>query len=379
MKILFADFDLPYRMRDADHPFGGWSVELGAWLGALKRSGHQAGVLTWRGAGQYVGDQDLCTLLETYDPKTGIRFAKYLYSYIPAMLRAARRFEPDVVVQSCAGVQTGMLAWIARRLGVPFVHRLASDVDADDRYKAKLSPVEQAAFRYGLRNSAAFLCQNGYQSDSLHARYPRASLSVVHNPIELPGNLPPVLPRGERHYVAWLGVFKKAKDLPLLLELANNHPGVSFRVGGNEGKGIDAATKAAVAQLKTLPNVEMAGYVARTKVYDFLSSASALLSTSSYEGFSNAILEALAAGTPVIARRAVDPDLILTRNTLGLIADDASGLSEMIVRLQSMNPAEYSALAARCRTYVVSHHSGAAKARELIATLEPLVERGGRA
>jgi glycosyltransferase involved in cell wall biosynthesis len=238
--------------------------------------------------------------------------------------------------------------------------------------------VEQAAFRYGLRQSAALLCQNRYQSESLRARYPAASLSVVYNPIELPANLPPVLPRSERHYVAWLGVFKKAKDLPLLLELARAHPGVPFRVGGNEGKGIDAATRAAVAQLSLLPNVEMAGYIPRTQVYDFLSSASALLSTSSYEGFSNTFLEALAAGTPVIARRAVDPDLILTRNNLGLIAEDAGGLSGMIDQVQSMSVAEYSALATRCRAYVVAHHSGAEKAHELVATLQPLVERNGR-
>lgn len=376
MKILFADFDLPYRMRDADHPFGGWSVELGAWLGALKNSGHSAGVLTWKGAGKYVGEQDLCTLLETYDPKAGIRFAKYAYSYIPSMLRAARAFGPDVIVQSCRGVQTGILAWIAKRLGVPFVHRLASDIDADDRYRTELPPIERAIFRYGLSRSAAFVCQNEYQAIALSARYPNAALSIVHNPIELPATLPPVLSRTERSYIAWLGVFKKAKDLPLLVDVARAHPDLRFRVGGNEGKGIDDTSRAALGELKALPNVEMTGYVPRTEVYAFLSRASALLSTSSYEGFSNTFLEALAAGTPVIARRAVDPDLILTRHRLGLIADDASALPGEIDRLQSMSGSDYDDLAARCREYVVSHHSGDAKARELIATLEPIVRNG---
>ena len=235
----------------------------------------------------------------------------------------------------------------------------------------------ERCFRYGLGRSAAFLCQNAYQAGALAARYPRAARSIVHNPIDLPSDLPPVTPRSERSYVAWLGVFKKAKDMPLLARIAEAHPATRFRIGGNESASIDPETKAALAVLRHLPNVEMAGYVPRTEVYGFLSNARALLSTSSYEGFSNTFLEALLAGTPVIARRAVDPDLILTRHRLGLIADDGEGLSAEIDRLDRLGTDAYDALIARCRDYVVSHHSGEAKVRELIASLEPVINGNG--
>ena len=374
MKLLFTDFKLPYLLRDADYPVGGWSVELMAWLGALKDSGHSAGVLTWRGANAYVGDQDLCTLLETYDPNKGIRVAKYLYSYIPSMVAAARAYRPDAVIQACAGVETGMMAHVARRLGVPFVHRVASDVDADDRYKAKLSVVEQIAFRYGLRRAAGILCQNDYQRQSLGARYPQATLRIIHNPFDLPPDRPAVRSRGERGYVAWLGVFKKAKDMPLLVAVARAHPTVKFQVAGMPGLNIDAETTAALAALKTLPNVTLVGYVKRSAVYDFLSRASAVLCTSAYEGFSNIFLEAFAAGTPVLARRAVDPDLIVTKNHLGLTAADGNELTETVGRIEAMSDADYAQLAARCREYVVTQHAGRVKVRELTAALEPLVQ-----
>ena len=375
MRLLFADFDLPYQMRDIDHPIGGWSIELKAWLRALRDAGHQAGVLTWRGAREYVGVQDLCELLEAYDPNRGIRVARYFYAYIPGMLAAARAFRPDVVLQACAGVQTGALAFVAQRLGVPFVHRVASDIDVDERYKAKLSSGEGLAFRYGLARSALFLCQNDYQARSLRRRYPAAKSSVIHNPIELGHDLPAIRPRGERRYVAWLGVFKKAKDLPLLERIARSQPTVSFRVGGMPGINADSETAAALTALKTLPNVEMVGYVRRTSVYGFLGQASALLSTSAYEGFSNTFLEAFAAGTPVVARRAVDPDSIIGRNDLGLVADDAPGLSDAVVDLGAMGDEEYSRLTERCRDYVVTNHSGRSKVPELIEAIRPILER----
>jgi glycosyltransferase involved in cell wall biosynthesis len=100
-----------------------------------------------------------------------------------------------------------------------------------------------------------------------------------------------------------------------------------------------------------------------------------LLSTSAYEGFSNTFLEAFAAGTPVVARRAVDPDSIIGRNDLGLVADDAPGLSDAVIRLGAMGDDEYSRLTERCREYVVTNHSGRSKVPELIEAIRPILER----
>ena len=371
MKFLFADFALPHLLRDADYPVGGWAVELKAWLTALAAEGHRAGVLTWKGANAYVGPQSLCDLVETYDPNRGIRVLKYGYSYIPAMIAAARQYAPDVIVQACAELQTGTLAYVAGRIGVPFVHRIASNSDSDDRYRERLPWFSQVSYRYGLSRAAAILCQNAYQEHSLKARYPDKVIAIIRNPYDGPRE--PIRARAERSYIAWLGAFRREKGLPLLLDVATALPEVEFRVGGMLGKNADPDTVAAVKGLEALPNVVLAAYVKRPDVNGFLSGAIAVLNTSSFEGFSNVFLEAFGAGTPILAQRSVDPDLVITRERLGVTTDNAEGLVDAVREIIAMDREAYSAMAARERDYVAREHAGAARVCEMVAVLEPVV------
>ena len=130
--------------------------------------------------------------------------------------------------------------------------------------------------------------------------------------------------------------------------------------------------------LRHLPNVELVGYVQRADVQQFLSEATMLLCTSDFEGFSNVLLEALAAGTPVVTRRPVDPDLIVLRHALGASAEDKLALSKSVKAFWDMDANEYNAVARRCQLYVKANHSPTAKARELIAALTPLVAKSKR-
>ncbi|KGJ66756.1 hypothetical protein BJA5080_03377 [Bradyrhizobium diazoefficiens SEMIA 5080] len=100
-----------------------------------------------------------------------------------------------------------------------------------------------------------------------------------------------------------------------------------------------------------------------------------LLSTSDVEGFSNTFLEALATGTPVVARRSVDPDLIVLRHALGASAENELALSKSVSAIWDMTADEYNAVAMRCQIYVKANHSPTAKARELIAALKPLLDK----
>ena len=106
----------------------------------------------------------------------------------------------------------------------------------------------------------------------------------------------------------------------------------------------------------------------------YLAKATALLSTSHYEGFSNTFLEALYTGTPVIAPRRVDPDLIITRNYLGLTSEDEKELPILIKEITTMDNAEYQELSNRCRQYVIQHHDPKSKAFQLITLLAPLLK-----
>jgi glycosyltransferase involved in cell wall biosynthesis len=275
-------------------------------------------------------------------------------------------------------VGTAIMAFIAYQLGVPFVYRVVSDADVDERYKIGLRQFERLSYSWARHRTAGFLCQNQYQRDQLAALFPGKPIHVLHNPIVVAENATAPLPRAERGYVAWLGVFRYPKNLPLLVRIARELPAVEFRVAGMLFQGADQSTKDAVNSLRHLPNVELVGYVRRVNIQSFLSEAAMLLCTSHYEGFSNAFLEALAVGTPVVTRRPVDPDLIVLRHALGASAEDEFELCRSVRAIWDIDAGNYNALARRCQSYVKANHSPTVKASELIVALAPLVAKSKR-
>jgi glycosyltransferase involved in cell wall biosynthesis len=371
---------MPYLLKDDEFPHGGWAVQLSIWLRAFENAGHEAALLTWKGALAHVGSGQQIKLIETYDPAHGLRVAKWFYSYIPKVLAAARAYHPDIIIQGASAVHTAIMAFVAGQLGIPFVHRIVNDVNVDERCKIDLRLYEWLAYSWARHRTAAFLCQNEYQREKLAALFPGKPIHVIHNAVVVAADAAAPLPRAERRYVAWLGVFRPQKNLPLLFRIAQELPAVKFRVGGVPGgtRAFDQSTLDAVNGLRHLPNVELVGHVRRADVRQFLSEATMLLCTSDFEGFSNVLLEALAVGTPVMTRRQVDPDSIVERHSLGASAEDELALSKSVKAFWDMDANEYNALARRCQIYVKANHSPTAKARELIAALTPLVAKSSR-
>ena len=376
MKLLFVDFELPQLLKDAEFPGGGWAVQLRQLLIGLAQAGHHSGVLTWRGANAYVGAQSVCDLVETYDPARGIPKLKHFTNFLPALYSAARAYRPDVILQSCANVQTGTMALVARGLGIPFVHRIANDIDADGRNAQYLNSSDRIGFRYGLKNSCLVICQNSYQLEHIRRRFPVKPAGVIHNAIRIPDSVENLARRTERNYVAWLATFARRKNLPLLLEVAKSLPEVEFRIAGAlPGEAAHAPTLLALDELKRLKNVTFLGYLRRDQVWEFLNGATALLSTSDFEGFSNTILESLAVGTPVVLRSNIDPDAIIGENDLGLVAHNEHDLVRCVREICAMNADHYESVRQRCRNHVETHHTPIAAVSKLISILEPVVQR----
>ncbi|MHC2802231.1 glycosyltransferase involved in cell wall biosynthesis [Bradyrhizobium diazoefficiens] len=357
MRILSIDFSIPYLLKDDNYPIGGWAVQLSIWLRALDNAGHEAALLTWKGALAHVGSSQQIKLIETYDPAHGVRVAKYFYSYIPKILAAARAYRPDVMIQGISGVHTAIMAFVAGQLGIPFVHRITNDINVDERCKTCLRSYEWLAYSWARHRTAAFLCQNEYQRERLAALFPGKPIHVIHNAVVVAEDAPAPLLRAERRYVAWLGVFRDGKNLPLLFRIAQEFPAVKFRVAGMPDRVVDQPTLDAVNGLRHLPNVELVGHVRRADVQQFLSEATMLLCTSDFEGFSNVFLEALAVGTPVVTRRQVDPDSIVARHNLGASAENELALSKSVNAFWEMGANEYNTLARRCQIYVKANHS----------------------
>lgn len=371
MRILFIEFKLPYLLKDADYPAGGYAVELLNWLNGFAEKECQCGVLTWRGANDYIGKAFPFQLLETYSPNKGIKILKYFYLHIPLLFKSAKTFRPDVLIQAVSGLQTGMMAFVAHILGVPFVYRVASDMDADNRYRAMMPWYAGVAYRYGLRRASVIICQNRYQLSELEKQYAGTPIHILHNPL-IPLDNITLLPRSKKSYIAWLGNFKYAKNIGLLYAIAKATPELHYRIGGVPGRGLDGESEQAVGKLRTLNNVVFSGYVSRDKVADFLAGAICLLNTSRYEGFSNTFLEAFSCGTPVVCPARVDPDSIVAGENLGYAANLDQDIVHKIREVCGLSGAEHNRLSERCRAYVLQHHDLAGQTQEFIHILSSI-------
>jgi len=358
---------MPYLLKDTDFPVGGATVEWHAWIKGLLSNNQKVGVLTFKGARKYINKAVGFDIVESYGLNEGARVLRWFYKRFPAIYNAVREYQPNFLIQECAGFETGLMAFIGSKMKIPFIYRVANDMDADDRYKKRLHKYQQMAYRFGLKHADAIICQNNYQYERFKRKYPLKKISIIHNPYYNAGVLPAIRSHNERKYIAWLGIFQSQKNLPALLEIVESLPGIEFWLAGRSGNHLDNDTKLALNKLNQCSNVKFVGYLKRTEIIHFLSNAYAMLNTSHYEGFSNTFLESFLAGTPVITTDKVDPDNIIYNHKLGLIAKDYAEIPSLIISIIKNN--NYDIIAQTCRQYVLREHDPKILANRLIEIL----------
>ena len=125
LRLLYFDFTLPYLIGDVRYPVGGYAVQLSSWFRGISSLDEpvDVGLLTFLGADEVAQGDRYCQIIETYDPDKGLKIAKYFYSYIPKLIATAREFKPTHIVQGCSGLQVGILAYVASKVGAKFIYR----------------------------------------------------------------------------------------------------------------------------------------------------------------------------------------------------------------------------------------------------------------
>ncbi len=370
LKLLYLDFHMPYLLKDLNYPVGGATVEWYAWIKGFAANNHRVGVLTHKLNDEMVNASPGFDIVETYDVNEGIRILRWLYKRYPAMLKAVNNYSPDYIIQECAGFETGMMAYIGGKIGIPFIYRVANDMDTDNRYKERLSMYQRIAYRYGLGRADAVICQNNYQYEMLKKKYPNKKITIIHNPFYYEGELPEIKKQNERKYIAWLGVFQHQKNLPALFQIVKNLKDVEFWIAGKPGNHLDDDTKTALSNLRKCDNAKFVGYLKRTEIMHFLSNAYALVNTSHYEGFSNTFLESFLAGTPIVTTTGVDPDNIISKNNLGSISNNYEGIPDLAAAL--IQNIDYDKIAQRCRQYVLREHAPKVLAQKFAECLQDI-------
>ena len=185
-------------------------------------------------------------------------------------------------------------------------------------------PAKVAFFRRAMRVAStradAIVAVSGTTAQRLHALLsPKAPVHVVHHGVDHDRFRPLAADDAEGAvldqaalrrigavdpYVAFVGTLEPRKDVPTLIRafdrVAGSRKGLSLVLAGGRGWGIRAVEAAAEAAVHG-HRVRMAGYVSEEQKAALLRGAAAVAYPSWEEGFGLPAVEAMAAGTPVVA------------------------------------------------------------------------------
>jgi glycosyltransferase involved in cell wall biosynthesis len=190
-----------------------------------------------------------------------------------------------------------------------------------------------------------------------------------------------------RFHLALVGGLRREKNHQVLMEALSllapeERAGLSvWFIGGETGApGMAASIRDQIAQLGLAPIIRIVP--ATPHIAAIMRRLDALVLPSAFEGFPNALLEAMTSSLPAIASRVGDvPNLLEDGRTGFLVAPgDASGLAAALRRLRGLAPEDRLAMGARARQVVEERFRMELVAARYLALYESLVSvRAGAA
>ena len=298
---------------------------------------------------------DAMRILKAYDPSVGIRILRFLHPRCTRLWRAMREADADIYYQRTQDSITGIVAAFCRRYDKKFVFAVAHDYDclSDARYFPQRHA--RVLYHYGLRRANLVVAQTMTQQRLLRRNFgvdsaliPNCAPDYGASMCDVGTNRPA---RGSG--VLWIGAFKSAKRLELLLDVAGQLGGIPFDVvgdGDRESKYVQGLRTRAEA----MPNVRLHGNVPHEGVKQFYQQAAVLVCTSRAEGFPNIFIEAWAQGLPVVST--FDPDDLIARKNIGFVAPDVAGLVSGVRTLLG-EPNLWRQISAAARKYYLENHT----------------------
>ncbi|PWC97435.1 glycosyltransferase [Azospirillum sp. TSO5] len=207
-----------------------------------------------------------------------------------------------------------------------------------------------------LAAAQAVHATSAVEADGVRALLPDARVEVIPNAIDLAEwpSLPP-RPRDGALTVGYLGRLSPEKGiLPFLtLWLAGHRPGERLLIAG-AGGGEYAAEIARLAA-GAPEAVELRGYLPSAGVRAFLDACDLIVLPSGLgeggvrENFGNSVIEALAAGRPVLTSPGMAWDDLEEQEAGLLFAPHAAGVTETLDRARALGPARLAAMGAAAR------------------------------
>lgn len=342
---------------------GGEAVQHALLAREFARQGWEVSVVC-RDIGQPDGEViDGVRIWKTYHRDAGIPGIRFIYPRLTGLWRALGKADADVYFQSCAGLNTGVVAHYARLHGRKMVFRVAHDTDCiPDEVLVKNSR-DRWLYEYGLNRTHLVSVQSDVQANALKENYDLPS-AIVNMVVQPPDESPDTQKDID---VLWVNNLRAFKRPELVYDIAKKMPDVRFVMIGSPMKGFDALYEEVQRAAAELPNLEYLGPVPYAKVNEYFARAKLFLNTSDSEGFPNSYLQAWIRGVPVISY--FDPDGLIESQRIGATVASQDNFCEPIARLLG-DEDERDEVGARGKQFATSRYSPTAIVKEYQGLLE---------
>jgi len=165
-----------------------------------------------------------------------------------------------------------------------------------------------------IKFSHFIVAQNTFQKEIIENKFKKKCI-LIKNPIIIPDSFN-IKNNQEKNAILWVGTIREVKQPDIFLKIAKNLPEYRFKMIGGKSKKEEELYKKINREAKSIPNLELLGYIPHHKIQKYYEKASIFINTSRIEGFSNTFLEAWINCTPVISLN-VDPDEVICNQKLG--------------------------------------------------------------
>ncbi|MFT7462627.1 MAG: glycosyltransferase involved in cell wall biosynthesis [Pseudohongiellaceae bacterium] len=229
------------------------------------------------------------------------------------------------------------------------------------------------ALGHTVRRAARLLCVSQQTADQLTALHPgcAARVAVIPHGVDplFSAALTQTQPAMRPPLLLAVGRLRRKKNLLRLLEVVAVLPEAQLLVAGPPGDGSDELHRRAGAA-DLVGRVRFAGFLSDAELLDAYVTARCVVFPSLFEGFGLPVLEAMAAGTPVVAARQGAVAEAVGEAALLMDGSDVQSMAQSISQVLE-DGAFADALAARGREHSASR-SAAEQARSVVALWEQL-------
>lgn len=204
-------------------------------------------------------------------------------------LHVAQAYTPEIVFL------------VSKLRNIPYIAHLHLDIDPSGPFGFLLESYKTVFLQRVLRHAKRIICLSEEQKISIAKKYriPEENITIIPNGVSDQFFTPKLFPQKKRPTILFVGRLSPQKNIPLFLQAIHQlHHTVTVEIvgDGEERKNIEA-----LIERLHLTNVTLLGEKSGKELRKRYQQADVLVMTSRKEGLPLVLLEAMAAGLPIIA------------------------------------------------------------------------------